>query len=149
MSDSLSIQTVTVFNNLYAEALGLARETRDYLLYQESADRLKLNAETRLIASCEAMRMTARITQILAWLMTQRAVHSGELSRQEASKPELRLSGYEICAQSEPDTAMPLPPRLLELLNRSLALYERIMRLDAMLDRDPGELPLPIPSHSD
>ena len=127
-------QTVTYFDSTFDEALALTREARDYLAYQEKADLSELSPVGRMAASCESMRMTARMTQVVAWLLVQKAVHAGDLTREEATQPKYRLAGREICDDVEPLAVEPLPDRLAELLTRSHQMYRRIARLDAMFD---------------
>ncbi len=127
-------QTVAYFDSTFGEALALTREARDYLAYQEKADLSELSPVGRMAASCESMRMTARMTQVIAWLLVQKAVHAGELTHEEAAEPKYRLAGQEICDDVEPLAAEPLPERLAELLARSHQMYQRVARLDAMFD---------------
>ena len=127
-------QTVAYCDTTFEEAMSLTREARDYLAYQEKVDLAKLSPVARMSASCETMRMTARMTQVIAWLLVQKAVHAGDITREEAAEPKYRLSGQEVCDNVEPLAAGPLPERLVELLERSHHLYQRIARLDAMLD---------------
>ena len=129
-----AIQTVTYFDSTFDEALALTREARDYLAYQEKADLSELSPVGRMAASCESMRMTARMTQVVAWLLVQKAVHVGDLTREEAALPKYRLAGQEICDDVEPLAVEPLPERLIELLARSHKMYRRVARLDAMFD---------------
>jgi len=129
-----AIQTVTYFDSTFDEAMVLTREARDYLAYQKNADLEGLTPVGRMAASCESMRMTARMTQVVAWLLIQRAVHAGDLTRKQAAETKFRLAGQEICDDIEPLAAEPLPERLAELLARSHQMYLRIARLDAMLD---------------
>ncbi len=134
-----AIQTVTYFDSTFDEAMALTREARDYLTYQEKADLASLSPVGRMAASCESMRMTARMTQVVAWLLVQKAVHTGDLTREQAAESKFRLAGQEICdgtepLTSEPLTSEPLPERLAELMARSLKMYQRVARLDAMLD---------------
>ncbi len=129
-----AIQTVTYFDSTFDEALALTREARDYLAYQEKADLSELSPVGRMAAACESMRMTARMTQVVAWLLVQKAVHAGDLTREEAAQPRYRLAGQEICDDDEPLAAEPLPDRLAELLTRSHQMYQRVARLDAMFD---------------
>ena len=131
---STAVQTVAYFDRTFDEALALTREARDYLAYQEQADLAKLSPVGCMAASCESMRMTARMTQIVAWLLVQKAVHAGDLTREDAANSKYRLAGQEICNDVEPLTAEPLPERLDELLARSHQMYQRVARLDAMLD---------------
>src|SRR3546814_17499671 len=88
----------------------------------------------RMLASCEAMRLTSRLTQVMAWLLVQKAVHAGEMTREDARAPEFRLAGKSVCAEAAPPVEGTLQPRLAELLERSLSLYLRVARLDAMQD---------------
>ncbi len=124
---------VAFLNGTYAEALALTREARDYIALQERSERQALAPADQLVASCESMRLTTRLTQVMAWLLVQRAVQAGEMTREDARQPEHRLGAREIC-EAEPPAPAELPPRLGDLLQRSQALYERVARLDALLD---------------
>jgi len=126
--------SVAFFDNTFEEAMALTREARDYLTFQEKADLAELDPVSRMAASCESMRVTARLTQVVAWLLVQRAVHAGEITREQAKQPQYRLSGREVCADAKPVAEAALPERLCDLLQRSLSLYERVSRLDRMLD---------------
>lgn len=131
---------ISFLDGTYREALALTREARDYVLHQERRDKAGLPPEQQLVASCESLRMTARLTQVVSWLLVQKAVQAGEIERDRAASPELRLSGQEVCRATEPAGTIVMPSRLAELLERSHALYSRVERLDALLDT--GE-PLP------
>ena len=78
--------------------------------------------------------MTARMTQVVAWLLVQKAVHAGDLTHDQTAETKFRLAGQETCDDIEPLAAEPLPERLAELLVRSHQMYQRVTRLDAMLD---------------
>ncbi len=133
---STAVQTVAYFDSTFDEALALTRQARDYLAYQEKADLANLSPVGRMAASCESMRMTARMTQVVAWLLVQKAVHAGELTRDEAAQSKYRLAGHEICDDIEPLAVEPLPDRLNELLARSHQMYQRVARLDTLLDSE-------------
>jgi regulator of CtrA degradation len=126
---------VAYFDSTLEEAVALARDARDYLIYQEAADNAKLSPATRLTVSCEAMRVTTRVTQVIAWLLVQKAVHAGEMERAQAAEPQNRLGGQKVCKVDAPAGAEALPDRLTDLLDRSLGLYARVERLDALLDK--------------
>ena len=84
----------------------------------------------RLQISYESMRVTSRLTQVMAWLLAQKAVHAGEMSREQAASDDFALSGGEICTDpSGPDNEA-LPEGLRSLLERSHRLYMRVARLD-------------------
>lgn len=120
------------FSRTYDEAYTLLVEARDYLAYREPIDRRALAVDARLSANCEAMRLTSRLTQVMAWLLLQKAVHAGEVTAGEAVKDENRLAGQTVCLNEEADRER-LPPRLLSLLDRSYRLYRRVERLDGMV----------------
>jgi regulator of CtrA degradation len=122
------------FSGTYDETMTLLVEARDYLAAKELGDRHTADAEGRLLANREAMRITSRLTQVMAWLLLQRAVHEGEVGYDEALKPENRLDGHGVClTQAE----VALPPYLGRLLDRSYRLYARVDRLDKQIASRP------------
>ena len=127
------VSSVAYFDNTFEEALALARETRNYIVYQDAVEAAKLDPAERLVVSCESMRVTARVGQIIAWLLVQKAVHAGELSRDAAAEEPYRLAGRKVCSESGLIADEKIPQRLTELLERSHSLYTRVERLDAML----------------
>ncbi|NIA70527.1 DUF1465 family protein [Pelagibius litoralis] len=132
----MSDQTVAFFDSTFEEALALTREAREYLTNRDPGERKEMSPGDRMAMSCETMRLTSRLTQIMAWLMVQKAVHAGEMTREEARAPEFRLSGKAVCEETSPPVeGVTLQPRLNELLDRSHRLYERVARLDAMQER--------------
>lgn len=116
------------FGKTYDEALGLLIAARDYVAVSERSSKARLEAGERLRLCCETMRMTARLTQIMAWLMAQRAVHAGEMTQDELVQKQEPLSEIRICM--EPGQVEGLPNPLVGLLQRSHHLYLRIARLD-------------------
>ncbi|MEM7170654.1 MAG: DUF1465 family protein [Pseudomonadota bacterium] len=135
---STPVAPIAFFDSTYEEALALTRRARDYFAQKDplvhGAAQGGEAAERSLQASCESMRVTTRLTQVMAWFLVQKAVHGGELPREEALSPEHRLHGHDICSCENHDLTVELPCELKELLDQSLALYERVARLDAMLD---------------
>ena len=135
--------SVAFVDTTYKDAVSLTREARDFFSVMEVEARAQgFSSGDLLLQSCEALRVTSRLTQIMAWVLVQKAVQSGELSREQARLPQYRLSGQDVCADQEPAFKGRILPRLSELLQESLNLYVRIARLDAMYDR--RRLPLPI-----
>lgn len=121
------------FGKTYGEALDLVLEARDYLAFFEPDERGALPPVERLVMCSETLRLTARLTQIMAWLLAQRAVQCGELSRDAAlAEP---LAALDICMDGEDREGGSLPPRLGALLGRSRRLYVRVARLDEMARR--------------
>jgi regulator of CtrA degradation len=128
MTDSST--PVAFFDRTYDEAMVLIHDAREYFIERQHQPASQSRAAVELVTSCESMRLTARLTQIMAWLLVQKAVHAGELTRNEAVQPEHRLGGRHVCEVEGPWSELGLPQRLQLLLQQSLNLYNRIARLD-------------------
>jgi regulator of CtrA degradation len=64
---------------------------------------------------------------IIAWLLTQRAIESGEIPFREGLRPERRLGKAQ---ESDPNVVARLPQAAQRLVSASTDLYSRIKRLD-------------------
>jgi len=121
---------IEFFDRTMLEAMSLLAESRRYLTDRAESESQKMDLEQGLANSMETMRLVARLTQVLAWLLTHRAVHAGEMSLSEATEPDRRLGGRDLCAKDSSEVAKRLPDELQSLLARSHSLYLRIARLD-------------------
>lgn len=123
------------FDRAYEETMALLVEARNYVAFQEAVDQRGLAPAVRLQVSYESMRVTSRLTQVMAWMLAQKAVHAGEMSQEKAIGEEFAISGGTICSDpSGPDNAQ-LPTGLRSLLERSHSLYMRTTRLEEMVRR--------------
>lgn len=127
------------FGKTYDETMSLLLASRDYLASAQPAEAIGLRPIDRLRVNCEAMRLTTRLTQIMAWLLAQRAVFAGEMGRLEAASEEFRLAADTVCMADSDAAASVLPTRLLELLEESRRLYIRVARLDELSRRAAAE----------
>jgi regulator of CtrA degradation len=121
--------TTTYLTGTYEETLSLLAETRALLSRPPDGGRGPVG-QLRLVR--EAMRITSRLSQVLAWLMVRRAVIEGVISEADSLAPERRLSGQDVCLAEAEDLGE-VPAGMKRLMERSRALYERIARLDRML----------------
>lgn len=122
-------------DSTYREAYRLTEEARDFFLIMDTKARTEhLSPGDVLLQSCEALRVTSRLTQVMAWLLVQKAIEKGEMSPEEASEPCHRLSHHDLCEQEETFFDGTVLPQLDDLLSRSLSLYQRIRRLDRLYD---------------
>ncbi|MGQ9366755.1 DUF1465 family protein [Azospirillum sp. ST 5-10] len=119
----------TFFNGPYDETMTLLVEARNYIAYHEAIDQRGRPPHVRLQVSYEAMRVTSRLTQVMAWLLAQKAVHAGEMTEAQASDG-YALTGGEICTDPSGPENEELPTGLRSLLERSHRLYMRVERLD-------------------
>jgi regulator of CtrA degradation len=130
-----------VFTRTYDETFDMIVEARNYMRHMLPRERRQgEDGDAGLRFSCEALRVTSRLTQVMAWLMLQRAVVDGEMTQAEALCEQNRLSGQNVCLSGEEYFPM-MPAGLCSLLQRSQRLYERVSRLEAMaLSRLPSVL---------
>ena len=122
----------------YEEAVVLAIEARDYMARQKGVDRGGHEPFERMAMSAAALRVTARLTQVMAWLLVQKAVQAGEMTRADAASEPYCLSGQEVCLDEGPLPEEGLPPAFAQIEERSRRLYERIPRLDALIEATGG-----------
>jgi regulator of CtrA degradation len=121
------------FTRTYDETLDMIVEARNYMAHVEPRERRSSDGVKGLRLNCEALRVTSRLTQVLAWLMTQRAVHYGEITLEEACGQDYRLSGRDVCLDAASIDDLTLPSGLRSLLARSFSLYQRVSRLEEMV----------------
>lgn len=124
----------SVLKRTYDETLALMIEARNYLAYRAPHDRRTLDCVSRLKVSCEAFRVTSRLTQVMSWLMAQRAVEAEEITIEEACV-RFGLTCREVCLDDSSHGDAALPAGLRSLMDRSHQLYLRIARLDDMVRR--------------
>lgn len=119
--------TPRLIESLYTEAMLLADEARDYFDRAARDERGQLDPFVRVGFACESLKVTTRIMHIVAWLLTQRAVESGELSSASGGRPERRL-GH--ASDSDQAVVARLSPTAQRLVGASIELYARVQRLD-------------------
>lgn len=116
---------------LYVEAMLLADEARAYFDEAGRAEREALDPVIRVSFSCESLKVTTRLMHVIAWLLTQRAVQSGELRAHDALDPSRRLGDAPITDEILLDL---LPTRARNLVESSAELHRRVGRLDLAQD---------------
>lgn len=119
--------TSRLIDSLYTEAIVLADEARSYFDDAGRDDRATLEPFARVGFACESLRVTTRIMQIVAWLLTQRAIESDEIAMRDGRRRETRL-GY--AQESDPAVVAQLPQATQRLINSSADFYSRVQRID-------------------
>jgi regulator of CtrA degradation len=132
--------TAKLVDSLYVEAMVLADEARSYFDSRGRDERLTLDPMLRVGFSCESLKVTTRLMHVIAWLMTQRAVETGELSHVQARRPVRRLGN---APESDEELVAQLPRDAVQLIEASRDLYARIKRLE-----DGGMAPQASPARS-
>ncbi len=130
-----------LFYRIYDQSMTMVREAADYLELEGVIDRQHLSQKLGMVYACESMRLTTRLMQISAWLLAMRAVRQGEMAPAEVESRGFRLGAREVCLGGPVRGAGLLPVRLINLLEASKRLYERVSRLDQLMFASDGPLP--------
>jgi regulator of CtrA degradation len=113
-------------DSLYVEAMLLADEARSYFDNAARDDRLGLSPVDRVGLSCESLKVTTRLMQVIAWLLNQRALAAGEIDADEAAASERRIGD---APASEDALVARLPAAAVDLIRASIELYDRVCRV--------------------
>lgn len=124
-----------LFDKTFADGMAMVEETAAYLDGPGRQESRALPRKAALAYAGESMRLTTRLMQVASWLLVQRAIREGEMTPEEATQEKYRLGAQDICRGGPLDTAGMLPETLLDLLNRSERLYDRVDRLDEVMYR--------------
>src|SRR5438874_10573993 len=119
--------TSRLIDSLYTESMLLADEARSYFDDAGRDERSTLEPFARVGFACESLKVTTRIMHIVAWLLTQRAIESGEIPGRDGRRPARRLGHAQ---ESDPIVLGTLPPSAQRLISASADLYARVKRLD-------------------
>ncbi len=129
-----------LIDSLYVEAMVLADEARGYFDQGARIEREALDPLGRVTFSCESLKVTTRLMHVIAWLLTQRAVDSGELSPRDALDPARRLGDAPV---TEDAVLAQMPAEAQALISSSIDLHRRVARLDgAQVEDQPSDSPV-------
>ncbi|MBN9672442.1 DUF1465 family protein [Roseibium aggregatum] len=127
------------FQSLFQEGMSLVEETAVYLDGQGRDEAKQLPRPASLAYATESMRLTTRLMQLASWLLLQRAVNEGEMSREQAGSEKNKVRLEKLSSATGGSSWEGLPDTLQELIERSTRLQERVVHLDNMLYRTNGE----------
>ena len=130
MADDIS--HTAFIQRAYDDTYSLLVAMRDYVSGPSSEDAATLDPNDRLRLTHELSRVTRQLTDVMAWLMVQKAVAAGEISAEDgADAPAAQL---ELTAEDEDDDMeslgrLPLTAR--SLIDRSRRITALVRQLDA------------------
>jgi len=119
-----------LIDDLYVEAMVLADEARGYLEKGAVMERELLDPVERVSFSCEALKITTRLMQVIAWLLSRRAYLRGEIDLAESRSEKYRLGD---AAASDSHVTRDFPSDMRVLIATSESLYKRAERLEEQL----------------
>lgn len=140
------------FDKVFREGMSLVEETANYLDGPGRQDARLLDRHGAVAYATESMRLTTRLMQLASWLLLQRAVGAGEMKQDEVMKERHRISLADIGRGNALTGAEQLPAALLDIVERSLSLHQRVLKFDAMINLqppEPGDAPSPVMSQID
>lgn len=130
-----------LFDTVFTRGMALVEETASYLDGPGRENAKTLAREPGLTYAAWSMELTTRLMQAASWLVMQKAVRDGEMKREDAAAKKYRIRREEPPLDVTAQQGKGLPPRFLELVERSEALFEQICRLDQALYGAPARAP--------
>lgn len=132
-------RSMTLVGGIYSEAIELTEMARACVLDHEAILCYEHNRDDVPFAR-EIARLTARLSQILVWFMTQRGVLQGRVSVAEALTEPYRVTNRPDLSEEIGEDDARIPQDFREILIASRFLYQRAMRLDSLFERNSGHL---------
>jgi regulator of CtrA degradation len=122
------------FKAVFREGMALVEAAATYLDGEGRKEARKLRPPHSLAYATQSMRLTTRLMQLASWLLIRRAVSEGELTPEQAIEEQRKIK-LPVTVSDQPTRDLgQLPARLRELIEQSVKLQERVIRLDQMLD---------------
>ncbi len=121
------------FSMLFREGMSLVEDAAAYLDGEGREEAKVLPRAASLAYAAESMRLTTRLMQIASWLLLQRAVGQGEMTRSQAAseRHRVKLSRQDLASNTEAFGA--LPEKLRQLTIHSIRLQARVIHLDQLI----------------
>ena len=126
--------TVVILPGIHNECLALLAEAHDHFYQHGEEEQAHMNEREKIMYASEMSRITIRLSCVMAWLMTRKAVFSGKLTESEAAA-KYRLDCRDVCLNQHIKAESILPKKVIELLDKSFELYQRVARLDDLADK--------------
>ena len=131
------------FRSLFREGMALVEEAAAYLDGPGRDEARRLPRLSALAYADESMRLTTRMMQIASWLLVRRAVAEGEMSKDKASLQMARIRLVKNEHATHGSDTIVLPRRLIDLINQSIRLQDRVVHAEMILKNNPEETPTP------
>src|ERR1700691_614097 len=115
-------KAVTLLDRTFDEGIALTMEVRNYIAYHEQADRREYDLTRCLQVGYQHTRVSARLIQVITWLLAMKALLAGEISPEQFATPQYALVENDECGSGSGPEMNEIPAGLRSLLERSHAL---------------------------
>ena len=131
------------FSTLFREGMDLVEETAAYLDGAGRTEAKALDRAVSLTYATESMRLTTRLMQLASWLLLQRAVNEGEISKENARSEKEKVKFSATPSERGGPGYDQLPEALRDFIDKGDRLFDRVMQYDTlergkMPELDPG-----------
>ena len=127
------------FKNMFAEGMLLVEDSAAFLDGPGREAVKELDRAASLLYGTESMRLTTRLMQLASWLLLQRAANEGEMSLEQILEEKQKVKLENLPPAQVDLRSYNLPQKFFELVEQSLQLQNRIIRLDAELYGNKGD----------
>jgi regulator of CtrA degradation len=126
------------FDLLYREGMRLIEDVASYLDGEGRVESRDLAREASFLYATESMRLTTRLMQLASWLLLQRAVNEGEISKENARNEKDKVQFSATPSQRGGPGYAELPTSLRGYIDMGDRLFDRVVQFDTL---ERGKLP--------
>lgn len=126
------------FKTVFREGMALVEAAATYLDGEGRKEARRLRPPHSLAYATESMRLTTRLMQLASWLLIRRAVSEGELTPEQAAEEQRKIKLPVKGSDERSREFEALPHKLKDLIEQSLKLQDRVIRLDQLLSLGPS-----------
>ncbi len=120
------------FDALYREGMTLIEDVASYLDADGRADSRVLSREASFLYATESMRLTTRLMQLASWLLLQRAVNEGEITKENARSEKEKVKFSATPSERGGPGYEQLPEALRSYIDKGDRLFDRVMQFDTL-----------------
>ena len=121
------------FKILFQDGMTLVEESAIFLDGDGRQHAKDLSRASAMLYGSESMRLTTRLMQLASWLLLQRSVNTGEMTREQLLEEKKKIVFSDQRDQVDNQAWQELPVDFVTLVARSKALQNRVVGLDAEL----------------
>ncbi len=129
------------FKGLFADGMSLVEESANYLDGPGRKQARQLPRTASVLYASESMRLTTRLMQLASWLLLQRAVGEGEMTRDQVVEEKKKVKLDRLSGNIDGPGWEDISDDFSVLVRRSLVLHKRIKLLDSEIYGERAEIP--------